>query len=193
MKHSLPACLLAFIISGTALATDDNPCYIDMGRSLIVRPYFSMRQIVLNVDQDRTGQVITYRTKPGLVTGASLAWGKLGFSAGYDIPFRDDDFKSDKNAGGTLDLRLDFYGRVFCFDFYYQHRKGFYLDDPEELGFSGTLKALSEDMKLSNISASLYYIFSHDKFSAKAASDGSDIQKKSAGSFLLMSTAACCQ
>ena len=192
IKHLIFMCLPVFIISGTALSAENSPFYIDMGESFIVRPYVSMRQIFLNYEFEKTGQDVYYTTKPGLAAGLSIAWGKLGLSAGYDLPVRDDDFEGDKKGGGELDLRLDFYGRAMCFDFYYQHSQGFYLDNPEEVGIArssdGSLP-FYEDMGMNNISASLYYIFSSRKFSARAAFDGSDMQKESAGSFLLMSTA----
>jgi hypothetical protein len=79
----------------------------------------------------------------------------------------------------SLDFQLHNYWRNFIFDFSLQKYTGFYNEDN-----NGNVVDTFPEMSVFQVGGELTYIFNNSRFSAKAAFDQSEIQLKSAGSFL---------
>lgn len=182
------ALLILFILLPLRLyPADIDSAYLDDKSScFIVKPYagFSFTSFSFEYDDD-DDKSVSYTSRPSFTGGLSLAWKFLGISAGFRKPMTDDEYCYGKDEE-SFDLRINYYGRYFGCDLYMQHQKGFFLDDGDD-DSTDPLPYYS-DIVLNNASASIYYIFSWDTYSMRAAFDGSDIQKKTSSSFLLRAT-----
>ncbi len=102
----------------------------------------------------------------------------FGAQAGYGfIPLKDND-KYGKSK--MLDLQLHNYGRKMIFDVFFQNYKGFYNERK-----IGEVEDVFPDMSVMQIGGETTYIFNNERFSSKAAFDLSELQFRSAGSWLL--------
>lgn len=112
----------------------------------------------------------------------------LGISIGYS-PKRLQTEK--KGTTSEFDAHLYAYGRKQYLDFHYLNYQGFYIDNYKQ---NDTLKKyyssfpLYPSLKLSSIGLNYFYLFNHKKLSLRASFNHNEIQKKSAGSFLLGSS-----
>ncbi len=186
------ACSILFLIySGPAAAENETPSFVDKSGNLLIKPYAGFNFIDFTLQRSDDEGEISYVAKPRAITGISASWEMLGISAGYRWPLSDDEVGQADNEE-SFDLRLNYYNRYFGCDLYIQQQKGFFLEAPESHNMQrnddGTLPYF-ESISLNNYSLNFYYIFSWDTFSLRAAFDGTDIQKKSASSFLLMAGA----
>jgi hypothetical protein len=84
---------------------------------------------------------------------------------------------SELGKSKVVDLQVHQYGRHFLVDLFYQNYKGYYLRDK---GIT-----LYPNVSVREIGTEVSYLFNGSKFSARAAFDQSEIQLKSAGSFIL--------
>lgn len=78
------------------------------------------------------------------------------------------------------DFQFNFYLRKIGIDATYQEYRSFYRDQAPVV--------LRPDLKMTGYGVNFFYIFSHDRFSFRAAFNLTERQKKSAGSFLLMAS-----
>ncbi len=126
---------------------------------------------------------------PRQTDGVALICKYFGISAGRSRSTTDEYRDYQKDDDISFDFRFNYYGRSICFDVYYQKLDGLYLESKSPgnkiKNPDGTCPYY-DSMDLSNLSASIYYAFSWKTFSMKAPYDLVDIQKKSAGSFLVM-------
>ncbi len=115
--------------------------------------------------------------------GFNYKWLKLGVA--FNIPFLN---KDNDKLGETkrLDLQLNVFMRSLGIDAYYQKYKGFYLSNPGDYVDSIYSKQPNlSDMETASLGLSAYYFFNHKKFSYQAVYVRNQIQKKSAGAFIL--------
>ena len=92
-----------------------------------------------------------------------------------------------KNESGLrsyiTDIQIHSYGKKFLFDAYYQSYKGFFVE--KELKNGQEEYSLYPDLALRQAGIEYTHIFNHRRFSARAAFEQSELQIRSAGSFLL--------
>lgn len=115
-----------------------------------------------------------------LTTGIGLAIKNtiVSLDAGYGfIPLK------NKNVYGRskmTDFQIHRYGNNAIVDLYFQNYKGFYSEKK-----IGIVDHILPDMRVTQIGAEYSYLLNGKQFSSKAAFDLNEIQKKSAGSWLL--------
>lgn len=146
-----------------------------MPRFLVNRKYTRME--LFNRDEDYSLRFIPNKTvSAGL--GVTYKFATLNLSFGI--------LKPDEERGETrnLDIQLHRYGRRFTTDLIAQFYKGFYLSDQSYA--SGTNSYyVRPDLAVTALGGSFQYVFNHRKFSYRAAFQQTELQKKSAGTFLL--------
>lgn len=112
----------------------------------------------------------------------------LGLALGYSPQSL-----QQKKRGQTreLDLHLFLYGKKHYFDVYYIHYRGLYLENYERYD---TLKnsyesfPLLPQLNLQSAGLNYFYLFNHQKFSLRSSFLHNEIQRRSAGSFILGSS-----
>lgn len=146
-----------------------------IGRFLVSRKYTQMT--ILNKDKDYRVRYSPNKTfSVGL--GASYRFATVNLAVGV--------LKPNLTRGETrdLDLQLNNYGRRFVIDFILQLYKGFYLPD-KSMAPAGDEFYIRPDLYVSSIGGSFQYVLNNEKFSYRAVFQQTEVQKRSAGSFLL--------
>lgn len=117
--------------------------------------------------------------------GVNYKWFGLGIA--FNIPFINND---DEKYGKTrrIDAQTNIFARKFLIDVYLHKYQGFYVENPESYlpeWDASQPYPQRPDIYTASFSGSFIYVFNHTKYSAKAAFVQTDLQRKSAGSFLL--------
>jgi hypothetical protein len=119
----------------------------------------------------------------GIGFGLRLYWLGIAFSyAPKNI--------QDKTKGNTTytSIKLNSYGKKIGFDLYYLNYSGYYLGNSNnfpELSLPKKQEYIRSDLRTLNIGANVYYIFNHQKYSYRSTFIQNEIQRRSAGSFML--------
>lgn len=177
---------LTGITQDSTVKVDTN--YIsDLSDKLAIRFYgvdkFSRFTIRDNALQKEIRYTPNNRVNIGI--GVNYKWFGLGLA--FNFPFINND---DKVYGKTdrLDAQTNIFTRRLLIDLYLQYYKGFYIENPASYipnWQSANGYPLRPDIVTTTLGGSCIYVFNHRKYSAKAAFVQTDLQKKSAGSFLL--------
>ncbi|MCU0441745.1 MAG: DUF4421 domain-containing protein [Bacteroidia bacterium] len=137
----------------------------------------------------RSTQNIRYRPNETGKIGLRIShqWLSIGFSAGIT------NLQSSKRGRTEFfDLVANSYGRKWGFDLYYLTFKGHYITNKEIVDLPQFIQNNSypilPDLKTTYAGINAYYIFNHLKYSYRATFIRNEIQRKSAGSFLLMAS-----
>lgn len=96
-------------------------------------------------------------------------------------------YKNQKGETRYRDYQFNIYGRRVTSDIFYQNYKGFYVRNSLSYpDYSNAVRyATRNDINAISFGVSSYYIFNSKKFSYRNAFAYTEVQKKSAGSFLL--------
>lgn len=130
------------------------------------------------------GAKLDYSPNDYGVLGISVRLNWLGLAFGYAPKNLQENFKGTTSY---TNIKLSSYGKKMGFDIYYLDYSGFYLNNTKEiLGSNYTARHyIRPDLNTLNIGANYYYIFNHKRYSYRSTFIQNEIQKHSAGSFLL--------
>ncbi|HBX50940.1 MAG: hypothetical protein A2275_05500 [Bacteroidetes bacterium RIFOXYA12_FULL_35_11] len=122
--------------------------------------------------------------KTSLGFGFNYKW--LGFSFGLSLPFlnRDED-KFGKTE--QFDFQTNIYLRKFVIDAYVQGYKGYYVENPKDIDPNWTEEKAyphRDDISTAAAGFSFCVVKNYQKFSYKSVFTQTEVQKKSAGSWL---------
>lgn len=163
----------------------DTSRIIDLSDKLGIYIYTTSKQNSLELKDLYTNKKLKLQPngQTNLGFGFNYKWIRLGVAFG--LPFLN---KDDEKFGETkrLDLQLNIFMRSLGIDTYYQKYTGFYLNNPDDhVDSIYSFHPNISDMETSSLGLSAYYFFNSEKFSYKAAYTRNQIQKKSAGAFIL--------
>jgi len=115
--------------------------------------------------------------------GFNYKWLNLGVSTSFDFMNKDDHLYGETSR---FDLQLNAFSRFLGFNAHYQKYVGFYLSNPEDfLIWNKPYYPYISDLQSTSLGASLFFFFNNKKFSYRAAYIKNEVQKKSAGGFIL--------
>jgi len=118
-----------------------------------------------------------------IAVGFNYKWLGLGFNFSPEFLNKDDEIHGKSKR---FDTQLNIYTKSFGIDAYLQYYKGFYLKNPNDfIDWQNDFYPLRPDLESFSFGLSGYYFFNNKKFSYKAAFNRTQIQKRSAGSFIL--------
>jgi len=115
--------------------------------------------------------------------GFNYKW--MGIGVAFSMPFmnKDNDVYGETKR---FDLQLNLFSRFVGVSAYYQNYHGFYLSNPNDFfKWENNYYPLLGDVQSASVGASVFYFFNNRKFSYKAAFVRNEVQKKSAGGFIL--------
>ena len=141
---------------------------------------FENASILINPANDKISKIV-YSPNVNVRIGIAGFWKWFGLGLSIDNPF----YKTDRDAYGkttTLDLRVNAFGRYLAGELYYQQYNGFYINSPEK---ANDVHYIIPDMRTASFGLSGYWILNSRKFSIRAAFIQNEVQKKSAGSFVI--------
>lgn len=116
--------------------------------------------------------------------GLSVRLNWLAIAFGYAPKNLQENFKGTTTY---TNLKISSYGKKIGFDIYYLDYSGFYLDNTKQvLGNDFPLRHyIRQDLNTLNIGTNFYYIFNHKRYSYRSTFIQNEIQKHSAGSFMI--------
>lgn len=156
---------------------------------LILSFLFSGTNLELKLKKEDSS-TIEYLPNTKNHTGIGVSYLGLGGSVSWRSgPSEKDELIYGKT--GYVDYQLSYYSRKIGIDANYQEYSNFYLDNPGQYDSSwqaGDPYPQRTDLNIRYYGTNFYYIFSHRKFSFRAAFNQTERQKKNAGSFLLMTS-----
>ncbi len=121
--------------------------------------------------------------KTSVNLGFSYKWLGLGVSFSPEFMNKDNEIYGETES---FDAQFNIYSRAIGVDAYLQYYKGFYLKNPGKfVDWQNDAFPMSPDLKSYSFGLSAYYFFNNKRFSYKAAFTRNQIQKKSAGAFIL--------
>ncbi len=170
----------------------DTPKYdtnyiIDLSDKLSVRVYGISKHNKFEINESETEQTVKYSPNSNLNFGVAFNYKWFGFGVAFNIPFiNNDDHKYGKTK--RFDAQTNIFTNSLAIDIYYQYYKGFYVENPGS--YLPDWKPeyphpQRSDIVTTGIGGSCLYAFNYKKYSAKATFVQTEMQKKSAGSFLL--------
>ena len=121
------------------------------------------------------------QTNVGL--GFNYKW--IGVGMAFSLPFmnKDNDIYGETSR---FDMQLNLFSRFYGISAYFQNYKGFHLANPESfIATPVTQYPYMGDIQSFSLGAEAFYFFNNKKFSYKAAFIRNEVQKKSAGGFIL--------
>ncbi|MBN1340145.1 MAG: DUF4421 domain-containing protein [Bacteroidales bacterium] len=164
-----------------------NTTYVeDLSHRLSVRVYGINKYNRFSL-YDKTGNSrIMYGPNERFNLGLGVNYRWFGIGLAFNLPLinNDDDIygKTDR-----FDFQLNVFTRKLIIDTYLQYYKGFYIENPETLfdqWTDGMPYPQRPDIFTSALGTSFIYVFNHKKYSSRAAFVQTELQKKSAGSFV---------
>ena len=161
--------------------------YDDYSNMLGLFLYAKQKYTSLAIYDKNLNKSIEYTPNKQLNVGFGFNYKWVGIGIAFKLGFLNND---DELYGKTkrMDWQTNIYLNRAVFDFYLQHYKSFYVDNPTDVfsGWKGDNNPyVRPDIESISLGLSGMYVFNHDHFSYKAAFLQTAVQKKSAGSFLL--------
>lgn len=155
--------------------------------SLILKLAVVQKFTRLEIEDTFSKNRLEFSPNKDISVGAGFQYKWLGLTFTYKMPGINND---DEKFGETtqFDLQASLYMRKFVVDFGLHRYKGFYIDNPKNL-YPDRLNSdpypQREDLTTTFMGGDLLYIFNNKKFSYRAAFVQNELQKRSAGSFIL--------
>jgi len=155
----------------------------DISEKLNIALFFLNNKSDFLLTGDKSAR-INYAPNDYGVLGISVRLNWLGLAFGYAPK------NLQENLKGTTtytNFKLNSYGKKMGFDIYYLDYSGFFLENTKEVFGANYVPKhyIRPDLNTLNIGANYYYIFNHKRYSYRSTFIQNEIQKHSAGSFLL--------
>ncbi len=135
------------------------------------------------------GSNLNYEPNDYLVYGVSVRLHWLGLAFSYAPKNLQ---AKEKSTTTYTNIKISSYGKKLGFDLYFLDYSGYYLGntkDLSELNLPPRVNYVRDDLSTINIGTNFYYIFNHKRFSYRSTFIQNEIQKRSAGSFMLSTSA----
>lgn len=135
---------------------------------------------------------LQFRPSSSLVLGVAGYYRRLGLEMGFKLPTSDE--RRDRFGNSRIiDWSTTFYADQFGADVFFQRYRGYYVRNGYEADQTwrrGDPYPRYPDLAAFHLGGNAYYVFNHNRFSYRAAFTQMERQMKSAGSFLVMTSAA---
>jgi hypothetical protein len=167
---------------------DYDTTYIEsLTDKLAIRIYGINKFYRFDIKDNDLDQTIGYAPNSNLNLGIAVNYRWFGLGLAFNFPF----INNDNNIYGKtnrFDIQTNIFTRRLAIDLYLQYYKGFFIENPESFmptWSAGMPYPQRPDIVTTTLGGSCTYRFNSKKFSARAAFIQTELQKKSAGSFLL--------
>lgn len=186
--HIVFVLIFPIILFGQDKAMKYDSSYItDLSDSLAVRIYGINKFNGFSIRDNELGQEVDYSPNRNLNFGLGINYKWFGFGIAVNFPFLNND--NDKyGKTSRFDAQTHIFTRKLLIDFYGNFYNGFYIKNPNVYlpNWDNTMNyPQRQDVGVFSLGGSVLYILKHHKYSARAAFVQTEIQKKSAGSFLV--------
>lgn len=184
--------LVLIFITNQGLAQDKKEIKYDTNYIENLSDKLAIRVLGINkfyrfsIENNENNQVVEFEPNSNLNLGFAVNYKWFGLGVAFNFPFVNND---DHIYGETrrFDFQLNIFARKFLVDFYLQSYQGFYISNPQSYipnWTEGMAYPTRPDIKTSALGGNYLYVFNNKKYSGTAAFNQTELQKKSAGSFL---------
>lgn len=165
----------------------DTNYITDLSDKLAIRVLGVNKFNKFTIENNDNDQQIEFLPNNNLNLGFGVNYKWFGLSMAFNFPFVNND---NHIYGETrrFDFQLNIFARKFIVDFYLQSYQGFYISNPQSYipdWTEGMAYPTRPDIKTTALGGNYLYVFNNKKYSGSAAFNQTELQKKSAGSFLL--------
>ncbi len=182
--------LFAFIIGTTgnaqsldSLSKDTEVYFTDLTDHLNIRLFSLTKSNSLNIKDENTNYILRPNGKTNIGIGFNYKF--IGIGISFGLPHSQNKINKYGKTS-AFDLQVSVFGSWFGFDGYIQSYKGYFLSNPQDfVNWDKDYQPQIPDMSISSIGIMGFYIFNNKKYSYKAAYNKTQIQNRSAGSFIL--------
>ncbi len=168
-----------------SIQAQDSTYIYDYSDKLILRIYTINKFNSLSIENKSKKQELKFFPNGSTNLGIGYNYKKFGIGIAFGLP---PSSENERKFGKTqrFDLQLSMYGRKIGADGFFQKYKGYYNSNPDDF-FDWTSDVFPQlnSMKMLSTGVSSFYVFNSEKYSYRAAFIRDELQKKSAGSFLL--------
>ena len=169
----------SIIVTGSEASQD---YYTDYSKKLLIKPYtlFKLNTVeIKNADG-------TLRLNPNSPVGIGLGlnYKFVGIALGFGLPHSSESIYKYGNTS-RLDLQLSVFAKNFGLDGHLQMYKGYYNENPNDfINWEKDYYPQLTDIRTISIGTSVYYVLNNKRYSNKSTVVRTQVQNKSAGSFL---------
>ncbi len=166
-----------------SLSKGTEEYFTDLTDHLAIRLFTLTKFNSLNINDENRNYILRPNGKTNLGIGFNFKF--IGIGLSFGLPQSQNRiYKYGKTS--AFDLQVSVFGTWFGFDGYIQSYKGYFLSNPKDfMNWDKDYQPQIPDMSISSIGLMGFYIFNNKKYSYKAAYNKTQIQNRSAGSFIL--------
>ena len=159
-----------------------NDYYIDFSENFLIKPYTLFKLNTLEIKNE--GGTLKLSPNSPTAIGIGVNYKFAGIALGFGLPHSSESITKYGNTT-RLDLQLSAFAKNFGIDAHLQMYQGYYNENPEDfISWEKDYYPQLPDMSTISIGTSLFYVFNNKRYSNKAGIVRTQVQNKSAGSFL---------
>ena len=157
----------------------DTTYYVNFPQKIQLRLYLSRKYTGVLLDMVAGASRLRYLPNTPINLGAGFTYKWLTINVAHGFGF----LNPERGRGETrfLDLQSHQYFKKWNIDLFGQFYRGYYLSNPS----ANSNEYVRPDLGVTELGVMAQYVFNHDKFSFRAAYLNTELQKKSAGTWLL--------
>ncbi|OYT11154.1 MAG: hypothetical protein B6I18_05370 [Bacteroidetes bacterium 4572_112] len=163
----------------------DSTRIVDLSDKLSLWLYGINKEYLFTIANQSSRKHLDFKPNAAVKMGFGFNYKWLGLGFAFNMPWA----KSDDDIYGhttRIDLQINIFTRSFGMDMSAQYYKGYYISNPNDfMNWTRPQYPLLEDLSTLSTEVSGYYFTNNKKFSYRAAFVRNEIQKKSAGSFII--------
>jgi hypothetical protein len=158
---------------------------LDYSDRFILRIYTISKVNSLSIEDKQEVQSLELLPNGNTNLGLGFNYKKFGLGLAFGLPLS---AEKERKFGKTqrLDIQGSMYGRKIGADGFLQSYSGYYNANPTDfIDWTSDAFPQNKSMRILSIGVTGFYLFNSEKYSYRAAFVRDEIQKKSAGSFLM--------
>ncbi len=178
------------LISGTSNLRAQSPVdsaeyIIDYSEKLLLRIYTITKSNSLTINNTTVGKSLVLKPNGQTNLGFGFNYKRFGLGLAIGLP-KSADSNSKYGKTKRIDMQGSIYGNKMGGDGFFQLYEGYYNSNPNDF-ITWTSESLPQNptMRILSFGLSGFYLFNNEKYSYRAAFVRDEVQKRSAGSFLL--------
>ncbi len=183
-KHALSAFLMV-LSTICGLRAQDSLNILDYSDKLLLRVYTVTKLNTLSIQNREADKLLILEPNGNTNLGFGFNYKKFGLGIAFGLPRSED---RDRVYGKTqrFDVQGSMYGKKFGADGFFQAYKGYYNSNPKDfVDWTNDAFPQLNTMRVLSVGLAAFYVFNSDRYSYRAAFVRDEMQKESAGSFLL--------
>jgi len=157
--------------------------FTEMSHLLALKTYLLLKENTFEIAYQN--QRIVLKPNSPVALGFGFNYKGIGLALGIGLPHSSENL-SKYGKTKRLDIQMSIYSKRIGGDAYFQLYKGYFNENPQDfMSWEKDYFPQIPDMQTISFGCNIFYVLNHKKFSNKAAYSRTQVQQKSAGSFVL--------